>query len=1372
MVETKTPWTSLYDRRSRRSRDEEMNNSNGSNSLEPGKSQSEGSMESDHVPAEASSTSSHTSNFGNSITAFGAGDGPSSGGISLDHSSSSNFGGKTHFYGRQPSPGIAGLFGETEEREGGASRERARDRFRKGVRKVTEARGVVEEFIDPARERQMREAVMKEQTVSTQRRGRDSVKPLPLLSELRVTNPGTFLLRRAMYRAESALESVSNRVYLLIVMVVVLLMLSLLFFWGTSVLMGGGDEALYLRREAKGYHEHDDDNGFGATVGSDEGAEGLLVYMAWLTWCFFVDPGAHTERLDPLKYQWSRASAALISIVGIIFFSFLLGFVVEILQSFLARVTEGRSSVIEEGHYLILGYSEKCIAVIAELAAAMESDGGGVVIVLADYPTKTEFDLLVATHLQTIPGLTNGGKTRVVFRPGNPLITSNLLRLQPEKSRAIVVLSDTRQDADHADASVLHIILSLKSILGSRNMPLPQRRPSLFEQFDERNNTFHSNNNTQTFYPNNNPARVSSADEPLSMSSSISKSSIEEEVSPTFEEPGWSIHTTTHSNASGSHTPQASRLLVSSEERVVSEFSGVDDDVGASWPISPPLKTQEANSGQGGVPTTTTASSNFGESLSGEGGDQEDPSGSRRSLRFSRGISMRRSIAEHQAAEALIATEQAEAMRKAYKGHIIAEVMDMDNKPIIQISGGNLVELVVVHDIIGRMLAKSTMQPNIRRIYDDLLGFDGSEFYFARHPELNGCTFQEASLRLVGAVLVGVKRGPTIILNPESKLPQNVTGRRSDRHDPRYSRRTGYKFGNFMLHKDDEIIVIAEDDSSYEILDLPVFDCGTKGRTWPPWGGKMSAQEAYDIKLNAAADAAFAAEAPTRDKRAQEKAHILAAQAAEDIAEAAEKAKVETGAQVKGGGGNTQDGGGGGEGRPIKTTSEAMAFCSLALTAGSDDSTGGNLGGDNGRVTQEEEKMSTQSPSLTSTFSSSSHLMKQKKDHDGIYVLMCGWRRDVKDMLALLEQTLPSESTVHILSEKPKAFVESYLKDHCSEFTNIKVLFSLGRADVRRRLVQSNCLGFSDPDTADVDMVMVVADESKEKDVLLSDSQTLAGCLLVRDVQSDEMMRRDVSLSDLNIDQLEALHVSCPMTAEIMDVATRATIEENPAIQAIADFIVVDDLAARLIAAVADRREVAAVLGELLGPDPKSQDIFIIEATSLLYEDEVVSFRAAACVDVGNVNPRSESELGVLVFEANSDDEQRQLHHRETMQRSFSAPKGGMLSKLRSTRINVGSKVEESDDGVDEARGGRKASPVSFAELATRAAAPPRHGILLGYIKATWDRASGRAGELTTVFNPLAKGAPLYWHAKDFLIVMSIENHQNPNSRRKFTVVR
>jgi len=68
----------------------------------------------------------------------------------------------------------------------------------------------------------------------------------------------------------------------------------------------------------------------------------------------------------------------------------------------------------------------------------------------------------------------------------------------------------------------------------------------------------------------------------------------------------------------------------------------------------------------------------------------------------------------------------------SYQGHVVAELRDNDNKPIIEVSGGSLVELVVVHDIIGRMLAKATVQPNIRRIYDDLLGFDGRPLELTR----------------------------------------------------------------------------------------------------------------------------------------------------------------------------------------------------------------------------------------------------------------------------------------------------------------------------------------------------------------------------------------------------------------------------------------------------------------------------------------------------------------------------------------------------------------------------------------------------------------------------------------------------------------
>lgn len=106
---------------------------------------------------------------------------------------------------------------------------------------------------------------------------------------------------------------------------------------------------------------------------------------------------------------------------------------------------------------------------------------------------------------------------------------------------------------------------------------------------------------------------------------------------------------------------------------------------------------------------------------------------------------------------------------------------------------------------------------------------------------------------------------------------------------------------------------------------------------------------------------------------------------------------------------------------------------------------------------------------------------------------------------------------------------------------------SFGRADIRRRLVESDALGFGTNNS--IDVIVVVADEMKEKDLLLSDSQTIASCLLIRDVQADVLENRDVSLSDFTVPQLEKLHINCPMTAEILDVATRGTIEENPSIK-------------------------------------------------------------------------------------------------------------------------------------------------------------------------------------------------------------------------------
>jgi dolichol kinase len=80
--------------------------------------------------------------------------------------------------------------------------------------------------------------------------GRDAVQQTALLSDLRDTAPFSHLIRQVLYRVETALESVRNRIYALLVASLVLLAASLLFFIGVAFL---SDEYETLQDAANGF---------------------------------------------------------------------------------------------------------------------------------------------------------------------------------------------------------------------------------------------------------------------------------------------------------------------------------------------------------------------------------------------------------------------------------------------------------------------------------------------------------------------------------------------------------------------------------------------------------------------------------------------------------------------------------------------------------------------------------------------------------------------------------------------------------------------------------------------------------------------------------------------------------------------------------------------------------------------------------------------------------------------------------------------------------------------------------------------------------------------------------------------------------------
>ncbi|KAJ1450332.1 hypothetical protein M885DRAFT_448106 [Pelagophyceae sp. CCMP2097] len=123
------------------------------------------------------------------------------------------------------------------------------------------------------------------------------------------------------------------------------------------------------------------------------------------------------------------------------------------------------------------------------------------------------------------------------------------------------------------------------------------------------------------------------------------------------------------------------------------------------------------------------------------------------------------------------------------EGYVVVEVQDIDNEPLMRMVGGESIETIVAHDIVGRLMIQCARQPGLAQVWGGLLGFDGAEFYLKSWPELQGETFGGCLCRFAEAVPIGILRsGGALLLNPGDGA---------------------------VLGVGDLLCVIAEDDDSY-----------------------------------------------------------------------------------------------------------------------------------------------------------------------------------------------------------------------------------------------------------------------------------------------------------------------------------------------------------------------------------------------------------------------------------------------------------------------------------------------------------------------------------------------------------------------------
>jgi hypothetical protein len=186
---------------------------------------------------------------------------------------------------------------------------------------------------------------------------------------------------------------------------------------------------------------------------------GSVSHTTWKSWTYVADPGTHADAEGVERFV-----SIGITIGGMLVFALMIGIISDAIGAKVDDLKKGNSRVIESNHTLMLGWSDKSLAIIEQIALANESECGGSIVVLAfEEKEDMEMQLRHATERVEQPLRLLG--TAVVFRNGNPLAEQELHKVSVLTARSIIVLSPFG-NANESDSTMLRQVLALKSVTG------------------------------------------------------------------------------------------------------------------------------------------------------------------------------------------------------------------------------------------------------------------------------------------------------------------------------------------------------------------------------------------------------------------------------------------------------------------------------------------------------------------------------------------------------------------------------------------------------------------------------------------------------------------------------------------------------------------------------------------------------------------------------------------------------------------------------------------------------------------------------------------------------------------------------------------
>jgi len=199
----------------------------------------------------------------------------------------------------------------------------------------------------------------------------------------------------------------------------------------------------------------------------------LVVVLGAITGVLFLDGDLKKGMGDVLKHlatpiilsgELGSVSAGyftymiFVTLVGIGFYGTFIGIITSSINKKMAELGKGHSKIIEEGHVVVLGFSDSIYTIIEEMKKSNENWTGNKKILIVDDKDKGKME--------------DSFKDRknLIFRSGNPISENTLNMVSVEKARTIII-----NEPD--DFEVIRVLLALTTYLKRCDAYLNEKMP-------------------------------------------------------------------------------------------------------------------------------------------------------------------------------------------------------------------------------------------------------------------------------------------------------------------------------------------------------------------------------------------------------------------------------------------------------------------------------------------------------------------------------------------------------------------------------------------------------------------------------------------------------------------------------------------------------------------------------------------------------------------------------------------------------------------------------------------------------------------------------------------------------------------------------